>query len=50
MTNTTILVDSKTRELLAEVGKKNQTYNDIIRELIKLRMGNNSTGSRDLET
>jgi hypothetical protein len=50
VTNTTILVDSKTRKLLAEVGKKNQTYNEIIRELIKLRMDRNSTGSTDLET
>lgn len=34
MEKTTILLSRKTRELLAEVGKKNQTYDEVIRNLI----------------
>lgn len=36
-TNTTITVNKRTRELLKKIGKKEQTYNDLINELIKLR-------------
>jgi hypothetical protein len=31
--NTTILVKKETRELLREIGKKRQTYDDIINDL-----------------
>ena len=37
MSKTTILVESETRERLREIGKKNQTYDDLIKELIKLK-------------
>ena len=32
---TSILIDANTRKILSEIGKKYQTYNDIIRELIE---------------
>jgi hypothetical protein len=50
MSNTTILVNSKTRKLLGEVGRKNQTYDQIILELIKQRINHDSTNSSDWET
>jgi hypothetical protein len=50
MPNTTILVDRKTREMLGEVGKKNQTYNQIIQELIKLKIGRNLMVTDDSES
>jgi hypothetical protein len=49
MSNTTILVDSRTRKLLAEIGRKNQTYDEIIRELIKLRVSQGSNHLADVE-
>jgi hypothetical protein len=33
----TILVESRTRELLKELGKKDQTYDQVINELIQLK-------------
>ena len=35
MIKTTIIVDQTTRNLLKEIGKKGETYNQIIWELIK---------------
>jgi hypothetical protein len=35
MSKTTILIETTTREKLREVGKKNQTYDQLINELIK---------------
>jgi hypothetical protein len=32
---TTILVKKSTRDLLREIGRKNQTYDDLINELIQ---------------
>jgi hypothetical protein len=31
---TTILIETETRELLREIGRKNQTYDQLINELI----------------
>jgi hypothetical protein len=31
---TTILIETETRELLREIGKKNQTYDQLINELV----------------
>jgi hypothetical protein len=38
--NSTILVKSTTREQLKEIGRKNQTYDQLIEELIKLKRSN----------
>jgi predicted CopG family antitoxin len=35
MKTTTIQVDTETRDALKSLGKKGETYNDIIRKLIK---------------
>jgi len=35
MKTTTIQVDTQTRDILKSLGKKGETYNDIIRKLIK---------------
>ena len=37
MSKTTILVDNTTRELLKQIGRKNQTYDQLLIELIKTR-------------
>jgi hypothetical protein len=37
MSKTTILVETKTRELLKQIGRKNQTYDQLIVELIKAK-------------
>jgi hypothetical protein len=50
MSNTTILVNIKTRKLLQELGKKDQTYDEIIRELIKQKVGHSSKNLGGLET
>jgi len=34
---TTIVVENETRNLLKEVGKKQQTYDQLIRELLELK-------------
>jgi predicted CopG family antitoxin len=36
--NSTILIRNKTREKLKEIGKKSQTYDDIINELINRKI------------
>ncbi|MDN5846655.1 MAG: hypothetical protein L0H53_10330 [Candidatus Nitrosocosmicus sp.] len=33
-TRTTIIIDVKTRNILKNIGRKEQTYDDIIKELI----------------
>lgn len=35
MKATTIQIDTETRDILKSLGKKGETYNDIIRKLIK---------------
>jgi hypothetical protein len=44
MSKTTILVESETRERLRRIGRKNQTYDQLINELIKTK-GSTSQGS-----
>ena len=45
MSKTTILVESDTRERLRKIGRKNQTYDQLINELIKAKR---STSQEDL--
>jgi hypothetical protein len=40
--NSTILIRNKTRELLKKIGRKNQTYDQLINELIKTKSGQDS--------
>lgn len=35
MSKSTILIDSKTREGLKQIGRKGQTYDELINELLK---------------
>lgn len=44
MSKTTILVEDTTRELLRHIGRKNQTYDQLINELIKFK---GETSNRD---
>jgi hypothetical protein len=37
MVKRTILVETRTRELLKELGKKDQTYDQVINELIQIK-------------
>lgn len=37
MSKTTILVETTTRERLRQIGRKNQTYDQLINELIKTK-------------
>lgn len=46
MTKTTILVESTTRERLRQLGRKNQTYDELINELIETRRTRDSLESR----
>jgi hypothetical protein len=39
MSKTTILVQSETRKRLREIGRKDQTYDQLINELIKYKRG-----------
>lgn len=41
MSKSTILIESKTRDQLKQIGRKGQTYDQILRELVILK--NNST-------
>lgn len=34
MSKTTILIESDTRQLLRKIGRKEQTYDDLIKELV----------------
>jgi predicted CopG family antitoxin len=36
---TTIVIENETRNRLKEVGKKQQTYDQLIRELLELKKG-----------
>jgi hypothetical protein len=47
-TNTTIIVKKRTRELLRQIGKKEQTYNDVINELIKFKKNKTIQNHRDI--
>jgi hypothetical protein len=49
MDNTTILVKNKTRERLREIGKKNQTYDQLINELIKVKISQADLADRRFE-
>jgi len=46
--NATIVIDSNTRENLRRIGKKSQTYDEIIRELIKQKISDDSPSSSQL--
>ena len=46
MSKTTILIESTTRELLRQIGRKNQTYDQLINELINSKSGGNSLDRR----
>jgi hypothetical protein len=46
MSKTTILIESTTREKLREIGKKNQTYDKLINELIKSKRNQDPRDSR----
>jgi hypothetical protein len=37
-----IVIEYETRELMKEVAKKSQTYDDLINELLKLKEGTGS--------
>jgi hypothetical protein len=39
MSKTTILIESTTREKLREIGRKSQTYDKLINELIATKKG-----------
>jgi hypothetical protein len=41
---TTIIVSSKTRDLLKQIGTKGQTYDQIIAELLALKQNNSDSG------
>lgn len=38
MSKTTILIESETRKLLKRVGRKEQTYDELLRELVGEKM------------
>jgi hypothetical protein len=40
MAKTTILLETSTREELRRIGRKDQTYDDLINELIELKREN----------
>jgi hypothetical protein len=44
---TTILVKKPTREILRQIGHKNQTYDDIISALLKKEQEQEKRGSSD---
>jgi hypothetical protein len=46
MSKTTILVESTTRERLRQIGRKNQTYDELINELIEIKSNQDPLGSR----
>jgi|tagenome__1003787_1003787.scaffolds.fasta_scaffold20537024_1 predicted CopG family antitoxin len=46
--NATIVIDSNTRENLRRIGKKSQTYDEIIRELIGQKRKDDSQSSGQL--
>jgi hypothetical protein len=46
--NATIVIDSNTRENLRHIGRKNQTYDEIIRELIGQKRNDDSQSSGQL--
>jgi hypothetical protein len=38
MSRTTICLEDTTRDLLKRIGKKNQTYDNLIKELVELKI------------
>ena len=50
MSKTTILVESKTRENLKQLGTKGQTYDDLINELIEMKRNYQDPLNRRIET
>ena len=42
MPKTTILVENETREKLKQIGRKNQTYDDVINELVSSKIKKDS--------
>lgn len=47
--NATIVIDNDTRENLRQIGRKSQTYDEIIRELIGQKRKDNSLSSNQLK-
>jgi hypothetical protein len=45
---TTIIVKKTTRELLKQIGKKEQTYNDLINELIEYRTSKRNSNDNEI--
>ena len=45
MSKTTILIESDTRRKLKEIGRKNQTYDSLINELIESKRNGDSRDS-----
>jgi len=43
VTKTTILIEIGTRKKLREIGRKNQTYDDLINELIVSKVNNSNS-------
>jgi hypothetical protein len=48
--NSTILIKSTTRDSLKEIGRKSQTYDQLITELIRLKRDSQSLGNQAVES
>ena len=46
MSKTTILIENATREKLKEIGRKNQTYDTLINDLIETKRNQDSHDSK----
>ncbi len=46
--NATIVIDNHTRENLKKIGRKSQTYDEILRELIEQKRNDDSPSSGQL--
>jgi TnpA family transposase len=47
MVKSTILVQNRTRERLKHIGEKGQTYDDLINQLIDMKVNNTDQNSLD---
>jgi hypothetical protein len=45
MPRTTICLENTTRDLLRQIGRKNQTYDSLIKELVGLRIKSDDGGA-----
>jgi hypothetical protein len=50
MAKTTILLETSTREELRRIGRKDQTYDDLINEMIELKRKNQDPLDRRIKT